>query len=168
MPARLIRNFTVTVATPECYPTATTYRACLQIEEDIAEVLPYLNAALPGASYERAAQVVLWTNQGRKYAFRAGEIAIAPVESREEAETVAEEIVARVNDVWSRRGEIEPSFEGKKALPAPLDILKLLPKTNCGECGLTCLAFASALREDRDKLSLCPYLSEEDYASLVQ
>jgi len=43
-----------------------------------------------------------------------------------------------------------------------LQIQKLLPKTNCKECGSnTCLAFAMKLAAKKADLSLCPYASEE-------
>jgi acetyl-CoA decarbonylase/synthase, CODH/ACS complex subunit gamma len=43
-----------------------------------------------------------------------------------------------------------------------LNIFKLLPKTNCGECGVpTCLAFAMKLAQKKAELSECPYASEE-------
>ena len=43
-----------------------------------------------------------------------------------------------------------------------LQIFKLLPKTNCGECGVpTCLAFAMMLAQKKAELSGCPYASEE-------
>lgn len=43
-----------------------------------------------------------------------------------------------------------------------LDIFKLLPKTNCGECGVpTCMAFAMKLAAKNAELSACPYASEE-------
>lgn len=43
-----------------------------------------------------------------------------------------------------------------------LAIFKLLPKTNCGECGVpTCLAFAMALAAGKATLSQCPYVSDE-------
>jgi acetyl-CoA decarbonylase/synthase complex subunit gamma len=43
-----------------------------------------------------------------------------------------------------------------------LDIYKLLPKTNCRECGFaTCLAFAMALAKKTVGIDKCPYLSEE-------
>ncbi len=42
-----------------------------------------------------------------------------------------------------------------------IEIFKLLPKTNCGDCGVpTCLAFAMALAAGKTELSKCPYLSE--------
>jgi len=43
-----------------------------------------------------------------------------------------------------------------------LQIQKLLPRTNCKECGSnTCLAFAMKLAAKKADLSLCPYASEE-------
>jgi len=43
-----------------------------------------------------------------------------------------------------------------------IEIFKLLPKTNCGECGVpTCLAFAMNLAAGKAELSACPYVSDE-------
>ncbi|MBC8462143.1 MAG: acetyl-CoA decarbonylase/synthase complex subunit gamma [Deltaproteobacteria bacterium] len=43
-----------------------------------------------------------------------------------------------------------------------LQIQKLLPKTNCKECGSnTCLAFAMKLASKKIELSVCPYASEK-------
>jgi len=43
-----------------------------------------------------------------------------------------------------------------------LQIQKLLPQTNCKECGSnTCLAFAMQLAAKKADLSRCPYASEE-------
>jgi len=43
-----------------------------------------------------------------------------------------------------------------------LDIYKLLPKTNCRECGfVTCLAFAMQLAKKAVAIDKCPYLSAE-------
>jgi acetyl-CoA decarbonylase/synthase complex subunit gamma len=43
-----------------------------------------------------------------------------------------------------------------------LTIFKLLPKTNCGECGVpTCMAFAMKLAAKNAELAACPYASEE-------
>jgi len=43
-----------------------------------------------------------------------------------------------------------------------LDIFKLLPKTNCGECGFpTCMAFSMKLAVSQVNVDECPYISEE-------
>ena len=49
-----------------------------------------------------------------------------------------------------------------------LAIYKLLPKTNCKECGQpTCLAFAMKLAQKQAELCACPYVSEESKAKLA-
>ncbi len=48
-----------------------------------------------------------------------------------------------------------------------LEIYKLLPKTNCKDCGFpTCLAFAMKLAAKQAELSACPHVSEEAKAAL--
>jgi len=48
-----------------------------------------------------------------------------------------------------------------------LDIFKLLPKTNCGDCGVpTCMAFAMKLAQKKAELSECPHASEAAKATL--
>lgn len=50
-----------------------------------------------------------------------------------------------------------------------IQIFKLLPKTNCGECGVpTCLAFAMALAAGKAELASCPYVSDEAKAQLAE
>ena len=50
-----------------------------------------------------------------------------------------------------------------------IQIFKLLPKTNCGECGTpTCLAFAMNLAAGKAELDLCPYVSDEARAQLAE
>jgi len=50
-----------------------------------------------------------------------------------------------------------------------IQIFKLLPKTNCGDCGVpTCLAFAMNLAAGKAELSACPHVSEESKAQLSE
>jgi len=50
-----------------------------------------------------------------------------------------------------------------------IEIFKLLPKTNCKDCGEpTCLAFAMKLAAGKAELSLCPHVSEESKAKLTE
>jgi len=46
-----------------------------------------------------------------------------------------------------------------------IQIYKLLPQTNCKECGFpTCLAFGMKLAAKQVELSDCPYVTEESKA----
>jgi len=50
-----------------------------------------------------------------------------------------------------------------------IQIFKLLPKTNCKECGVpTCLAFAMNLAAGKAELASCPYVSEDAKAMLSE
>ncbi len=50
-----------------------------------------------------------------------------------------------------------------------IQIFKLLPKTNCKDCGSpTCLAFAMALAAGKAELDACPHVSEEAKAQLAE
>jgi acetyl-CoA decarbonylase/synthase complex subunit gamma len=50
-----------------------------------------------------------------------------------------------------------------------IQIYKLLPQTNCKECGFpTCLAFSMKLAAKQVELSACPYVSEESKTQLAE
>ncbi|OPX20640.1 MAG: acetyl-CoA decarbonylase/synthase complex subunit gamma [Desulfobacca sp. 4484_104] len=50
-----------------------------------------------------------------------------------------------------------------------IEIFKMLPKTNCKECGFpTCLAFAMGLASGKAELAACPYVSEEAKEKLAE
>ncbi len=50
-----------------------------------------------------------------------------------------------------------------------IQIFKLLPKTNCKECGVpTCLAFAMNLASGKAELDACPYVSDEAREQLIE
>lgn len=58
-------------------------------------------------------------------------------------------------------------IESFRKLLTGLDIYKLLPKTNCGKCGVpTCLAFAMALKGKKTSLDKCPDVSAQAKAAL--
>jgi acetyl-CoA decarbonylase/synthase, CODH/ACS complex subunit gamma len=50
-----------------------------------------------------------------------------------------------------------------------IQIYKLLPQTNCKDCGFpTCLAFSMKLAAKQVELSLCPHVSEDSKAKLAE
>lgn len=54
-------------------------------------------------------------------------------------------------------------------MPTAMEIYKLLPKKNCGECRFpTCLAFAMQLANQKVALEACPYISSEAKAALEE
>lgn len=50
-----------------------------------------------------------------------------------------------------------------KRFNTPLDLYKILPKTNCKQCNLpTCMAFSSAVFKEQKQLVDCPHLDENE------
>jgi ArsR family metal-binding transcriptional regulator len=160
---KLIQSFSLELVEPACVPGADRWNAKAQLDEDISQVLPYLNAELQDADYDHRAKVLIWKDQGRSYAFRPYEMSSAPVEDREEGYRVIERLVALVNNVWERRHDIEPNVD-RRTCPNVLALYKLLPGTNCRQCGYSsCMAYAADLREGRAELSRCPELSQQAF-----
>jgi ArsR family metal-binding transcriptional regulator len=156
----LIENYDLELFTPPCHPGVETWSAVARLEVDISQVLPYLNATLPGAIYNQAARALTWKKEGRNSAFHAFEIAASKLEDRAEAEQIIAGLVKMVNQTWARRAEIEPDFEMRQR-PTPMAIFKLLPGTNCQACGQpTCFNFALQLAAGQQKLDQCPPLLE--------
>ncbi|MDI6852030.1 MAG: (Fe-S)-binding protein [Deltaproteobacteria bacterium] len=48
------------------------------------------------------------------------------------------------------------------------DILEFLPRTDCGQCGLTCAEFAALLLSRERSPEECPVLHEPDYAGYIE
>ncbi len=160
----LIEHYDLEVFTPPCEPGAERYAARARLTADISEIMPYLNATLRGAVYHPAANALTWKKGGHNIAFHAYEIATSNVEDRDGAEKELKGLVDLVNRTWERRAEIIPDATTRQR-PTPMAIFKLLPQTNCKQCGEpTCYTFALKLAAAQKKLSNCLPLVEHQYA----
>ena len=156
----LITDYQLELFSPPCLPGAPSWSARVTLESDIAAVLPYLNGQLEGAEYEPAAKVLVWKDQRYKFAFRPREIKAGPAQDREEAQGLVDRAIALVNDIWGDRQRLEPRYD-KRPVTNLMQIYRLLPRTNCGECGSgTCMAFAAALKEGDTELACCPVMAQ--------
>jgi ArsR family metal-binding transcriptional regulator len=66
-----------------------------------------------------------------------------------------------INATWEQRAKLVAVTTARRA-PRWLDILTLLPQTNCKQCGeATCMAFAAALLQQKRRLIEClPLVSD--------
>ena len=160
----LIETYDLEVFTPPCDPGAERYAAKAHLTVDVSGILPYLNATLRGAIYLPEAQALTWKKGGHNIAFHAYELATSNVEDRAGAEKELKGLIDLVNRTWERRAEITPDTSTRQR-PTPMAIYKLLPNTNCRQCGEpTCYSFALKLTASQKKLADCPPLSEAQYA----
>jgi ArsR family metal-binding transcriptional regulator len=134
------------------------------LADDISPVFPYLNAELGGWDYDQKNQVLLLKlSAGKWITLQSKEIAIRGARDIEESQALLEWIKGQINDIYARRELIIPRFTSQTALKV-IEILKLLPLTNCKFCGYaTCMAYASALRDGEFSLNDCPPLWEEKF-----
>jgi len=164
----LIESYDLDVETVPCEPGAEEFAAIVHLNVDISPVLPYLNRVLRGARYIAQAPSLTWKKGGRNITFWPYKIAIGHLDDRTQAEKVAQGLVKKVNSTWERRDEIEPDYEMHKR-PGPMEIYKLLPRTNCKACGQpTCFVFAGKLVVGHVKLEDCPVLREPQYAPQLE
>lgn len=155
-----IDTYDLEIFTPPCDPGAERYSAKALLAVDISEVLPYLNATLPGAVYHPGAQALTWKQGGHAIAFHPQEIAISNLADRDAAVTELDGLVGLVNRTWARRAEIEPSYKTLQR-PTPMAVYKLLPRTNCRQCGeQTCYNYALKLLLGQKTPADCPPLQE--------
>ncbi len=160
----LIEHYDLKVYTPPCDPGAERFSAFAKLAVDISEVLPYLNATLRGAIYHRAANALTWKKSGHAIAFHAMQIATSNVEDYEAAVKEIDGLVKLINRTWERRSEITPDYETHQRPPL-MTVYKLLPQTNCKQCGEpTCYSFAIKLVASQKKLVNCAPLYEPAYA----
>jgi len=165
---RLIEKYDIKMVEPECAPGSARYGAQITPDRDISPVFPYLNAVMNNAWYDHENQVLILRESEQAYAFRPNEIRIGRVNDRSRAQQLASEIVERVNRVWQERDNITPRYKERR-LPGVMDIFKLLPRSNCKECGYaTCLAFAAALNTGTCQVDQCPPLSAENREKILE
>lgn len=159
----LIEHYDLEVLTPPCEPGAERYSAIARLTTDISPAFPYLNATLRGAVYNPAANALTWKKAGHSLAFHAYQIATSDVEDRDAAVREIDGLIKLVNRTWEQRAEITPDYQTHQR-PTPMAVYKLLPQTNCKQCGEpTCFTFALKLAASQKQITDCPPLSEPDY-----
>ena len=151
---------------PECNPHFESLHCFAHLENDIGEVIPYLNTVLGGTAYQKDPPSVMFQINGRLIAVHPRKIAINALKDEAEAEKILQWLMREINTTWEKRGEIEPS-ESVADKPKLIEILKLLPKTNCRQCGQpTCTVFASLAVQGVKGSNDCPALNTENKVRL--
>jgi ArsR family metal-binding transcriptional regulator len=131
---------------------------------DISPALPYVNAELGGWDYDPTNQVLLLKmSDGKWITLQPQQIAIRGARDQAEVKALLTWIQGQINDIYARREAITPRYVSQAGLKV-MEILKLLPMTNCKACGYAaCMAYAAALREGEIRLEDCPPLWEEKF-----
>ena len=158
----LLDGYTKEMFLPKCNPNFQSVHCVAHLDQDISEVLPYLNTAMGGGDYLRSPSSLTLRIHGKLITLHAREIFVNALKDEDEADKILGWLKKEINDAWEKRAEIEPSFEAP-AVPQMIEILRLLPKTNCRKCGeLTCTVFALRAAEGIKGTEDCPDLKSEN------
>jgi ArsR family metal-binding transcriptional regulator len=124
-------------------------------------VIPYLNAVPGGFQSTKEPRSVSIKLDGKLVVIHPREIGINAPSDQSEGEKIIEWLRGKINDTWELRAEIQLRFESAPK-PKVLEILRLLPKTNCGAYGQpTCMVFASYVAKGAEDPDGCPFLDGE-------
>lgn len=125
-------------------------------------ILPYLNTVIKKARYNHVGgSITFFIDKKVSVCLKEYKITMRKVENMSEAYELLDRIKDLINDTYERMDELEPTLEEKK-FATVMEYLRLLPRTNCKECGYPgCMAFANALYMGEETASGCPPLSVE-------
>jgi ArsR family metal-binding transcriptional regulator len=155
----LLKSYTKEIFRPECNPSFQSLHCIARLDQDVSEVLPYLNSALGGFEYFKDPPAVTFRVHGKIITVHPRQIAVNALRDEDEAEKILRWLQREINEAWEKRGEIKPRYEGSPK-PKVLEILRLLPQTNCRECGqLTCMVFAALVTQGVKGPGDCPPLA---------
>jgi len=134
-------------------------------DRSLDEVIPYL-ATLPGIiAYNPETLTLTFRRQPGFLTLYPDKVYITQVRDVDIGLEVLTALKDAINATWEKRAELVAMTAARRA-PRWLDILTLLPQTNCKQCGeATCMAFAAALLQKNRSLVEClPLVSDPAFS----
>ena len=122
----LLSGYTKNIFRAECNPSFESVHCIARLNEDVSEVLPYLNAVLGGTQYFGDPPEVMFHHHGKIIKVGAKEIAVNALHDEQEAERILGWLKKEINLAWESRATITPCYTGKTR-PKLMEILRLLP-----------------------------------------
>ena len=157
----LLKSYSKEIFRPECNPGFESVHCIARLDQNIEQVLPYLNSVLGGFEYLKDPPAVIFRSQGKLITVHGSKIAINALRDETEADRILEWLKREINAAWADRANIQPSCEGAPK-PKLIEILRLLPMTNCRECGeATCMVFAARVAEGVKGPRDCPPMDSD-------
>lgn len=132
------------------------HAARMETGTDLSPLFSLINGTVIGAKYFDVPERIQFVFEGAVCTVYPFEIIAGAFNDHDHATAFAENLLRFLNDLYTRRDSIKPDFRKVTRLSV-LDLYKILPQSNCGECGLpSCLAFAGALSKGAASINQCP------------
>lgn len=145
-----------------CTADSERIRFKAKFSTDISEILPYINAVMKDAIYNKKLNSLTFKKEFRIITIYGMDLAVSKSINESEAYEIMDLVKDLVNNTYEKKDIIEPLHEMREK-PTTLEVYKYLPKLNCKKCGeATCLAFASKLLSGTQTIKKCRPIYEED------
>ncbi|MFO7913955.1 MAG: (Fe-S)-binding protein [Desulfotignum sp.] len=164
----LLKTYSLEIFKSKCQADAEGVHCFAHLDQDVTQAIPYLNAVLGGFEYLNDPPAVTFKTHGKLITVHGNKIAVNALKDEAEAEKIVAWLKNEINAAWEKKEKIEPCYTGMPR-PGIMEILKLLPKTNCKECGQpTCLVFAAKMAEGAKGPDDCPPMDAEQRRRLTE
>lgn len=155
-------NITIEKILP-CLAEPEKIRFIAEIDEDISEVLPYLNSIIPGAIYNHKGKSLTIMKEGRIITIYPRKIAGGKIIDEKDASQIIKWIEEKIEYCRENKDKIQPDYKRRDKLH-PIYVYRYLPGTNCRKCGEnSCLAFAVKLVDEEKNILSCKEIFLPEY-----
>ena len=145
-----------------CLADGARIRVTAMLSENIGQLMPYINAVVRYASFDPGGMSITFKFREYPVILEPRRVVAGQLDDLDKAEEVLDYLIEFLNRVQSKKGQINPVFS-PKPLPQPLEIVRLLPGTDCGQCGEeACMAFALKLVLGHQQPDRCLPLTGEE------
>jgi DNA-binding CsgD family transcriptional regulator/ArsR family metal-binding transcriptional regulator len=132
--------------------------ASFLLTADISPLFPYINAIARRAELYRQPRFIRFLFENHTWVLYPDRGLVSPVDDRRQALSLVERLIAFLKNTALKHDRIVPNYRVCRRVSV-VDILKLLPKTNCGQCGYaSCMAFAASLTLKEALPTQCPHM----------
>jgi DNA-binding CsgD family transcriptional regulator/ArsR family metal-binding transcriptional regulator len=135
--------------------------AYFKFDNDIRELFPFINGNVANVRYQLRPLHVQFIYNEVACTLYPIEAMVAPLRGQAHADDYIEGLIVFLNDLYEKRDTLTPSHKVYQRPVSVVEIVKMLPLTNCRNCGYpTCMAFAAAIRKGNARPEDCPDFAE--------
>jgi len=167
-----IEKFEVIDRSP-CLAEPKRFKIIAKTDKNLERILPILFLAAPNARYSESTKTMSYSfDRHNVVVGYNGEVAVTFIKDDEELKDLTKKIIDLLNRGLAYQAthpKIPTDLVEEKKKLSPMVINKLLPQTNCKECGESgCYTFASKLFIGEKNVENCPYADAAGMKRLLQ
>ena len=111
------------------------YFILFKLDHDVRCLFPYINSVIPDARYFDQPESIQFLFDDIQSTLYPLEVVAAPFLDKNQALTFFSRMVDFLNDLHNKRKDLQPDHRTYRPLSV-IDVLLLLPKSNCGSVGI--------------------------------